>query len=78
MVGNLLRKGSVATANWGWCYKVWQLYYKMGQFLQSSALHRPKVHEEVGQKSLLSTTIPLIWAYLLEGQMEALVLEEYK
>ena len=50
----------------------------MGQFLQSSALHRPKVHEEVGQKSLLSTTIPLIWAYLLEGQMEALVLEEYK
>ena len=50
----------------------------MGQFLQSSALHRPEVHEEVGQKSLLSTTIPLIWAYLLEGQMEALVLEEYK
>ena len=60
-----------------------QLFYKAGQILQYSEVHRPKTHQEVGQKNLLPNHTPflcLLRTWTNEGtylQIEPVWFENY-
>ena len=49
---NLLQSGQVATAEWGNFIKKWSRYYKIGHLLQSRSVHRTKVRQGIGPKSI--------------------------